>query len=47
MGLLSAVIGQVGDTATATPLYICAAVFVIMSVVSAALPFEPRGSRAS
>ncbi|KAM0323760.1 hypothetical protein ACHAQA_008697 [Verticillium albo-atrum] len=47
MGLLSAVIAQVGDTTTTTPLYICAAMFIIMSIVSAALPFEPRGSRAS
>lgn len=47
MGLLSAVIAQVGDTTTTTPLYICAAVFIIMSIVSAALPFEPRGTRAS
>ncbi|KAM0282947.1 hypothetical protein ACHAQH_002758 [Verticillium albo-atrum] len=47
MGLLSAIIAQVGDTTTTTPLYIYAAMFIIMAVVSAALPFEPRGTRAS
>ncbi|GKT66726.1 membrane transporter [Colletotrichum tofieldiae] len=47
MGLLSAVIAVVADTKTATPLYICAALFFLLAVVSALLPFEPYGRRAS
>ncbi|RSL62136.1 hypothetical protein CEP53_004859 [Fusarium sp. AF-6] len=47
MGLLSAVIAQVADTTTVTPLYICAGLFIVLMIVSALLPFEPRGRRAS
>ncbi|KAJ3528283.1 hypothetical protein NM208_g10271 [Fusarium decemcellulare] len=47
MGLLSAVIAQVSDTTTVTPLYICAGLFLVLMIVSAILPFEPLGRRAS
>ncbi|EWY92140.1 hypothetical protein FOYG_09035 [Fusarium oxysporum NRRL 32931] len=47
MGLLSAVVAVASDTTTVTPLYICAALFIVLTIVSAALPFEPLGHRAS
>ncbi|KAK7414180.1 Filamentous Growth Regulator [Neonectria punicea] len=47
MGLISAVIAVTADTATVTPLYISAALFLILAVVSVILPFEPYGRSAS
>ncbi|KAF5017878.1 hypothetical protein F66182_10173 [Fusarium sp. NRRL 66182] len=47
MGLLSAVIAVTADTTTVTPLYISAALFLILAIVSAVLPFEPYGRSAS
>ncbi|KAJ4253418.1 Sugar transporter [Fusarium torreyae] len=47
MGLLSAVIAVTADTATVTPLYISAALFLVLAVVSIILPFEPYGRSAS
>ncbi|KAM5350553.1 hypothetical protein ACJ41O_007058 [Fusarium nematophilum] len=47
MGLLSAVIAVVSDTTTVVPLYICAGLFLVLMIVSAILPFEPLGRRAS
>ncbi|KAJ4017777.1 Sugar transporter [Fusarium irregulare] len=47
MGLLSAVIAVTADTATVTPLYISAALFLVMAIISVILPFEPYGHSAS
>ena len=47
MGILSAVIETVADTSTPAPIYLCAALFVAMAVVSALFPFEPFGRRSS
>ena len=47
MGILSAVIATVADTSTSAPIYVCAAVFVAMAIVSAVFPFEPLGRRSS
>ena len=47
MGLLSAVIAVTADTATVTPLYISAALFLVMAIISVILPFEPYGHNAS
>jgi hypothetical protein len=45
MGIVSAVVATYADTATPVPIYICAALYVVMAVVAAAMPFEPYGRR--
>lgn len=47
MGIVSAGIASASDTATAAPIYVCAALFVAMASVSAVFPFEPFGRRSS
>ncbi|KAF2755211.1 membrane transporter [Pseudovirgaria hyperparasitica] len=47
MGILSAIIAEEADPRTAVPIYICAALYVVMALVAALFPFEPRGSRSS
>jgi len=47
MGIMSAIVGTFANTTTAVPIYICAALFIVMSFVAAAFPFEPRGRRSS
>lgn len=47
MGIMSAVIATYADTSTPAPLWICAALFVVMAAVSALFPFEPYGRRSS
>lgn len=47
MGILSNVVATFGDTKTTAPMYVCAALFVAMAVVSALFPFEPYGRRSS
>lgn len=47
MGIVSAVIATVADTATPVPIFICAALYIVMGVVAAAMPFEPMGRRSS
>ncbi|KAK9419496.1 hypothetical protein SUNI508_07232 [Seiridium unicorne] len=45
MGIMSAVIPTEADTTSAAPLYLCAALFIVMTIVSASFPFEPYGHR--
>ncbi|KAJ5707450.1 hypothetical protein N7488_007251 [Penicillium malachiteum] len=47
MGIISAVIGAAADLSTAVPIYICAALYIVMAIVAAVLPFEPFGRRSS
>lgn len=47
MGLISAVVAVEADTTTTAPLYVAAALFLMMAVVSVVFPFEPRGRSAS
>lgn len=47
MGLMSAVIAVTADTTTVTPLYISAAIFIVLAIISAVLPFESFGHNAS
>ncbi|OGE48394.1 hypothetical protein PENARI_c029G11366 [Penicillium arizonense] len=47
MGIVSAVVGQAADTNTPVPIYICAALYIVMAIVAAAFPFEPYGRRSS
>lgn len=47
MGILSAVIATFADTSTPVPIYLCAALFVAMALVSVFFPFEPYGKRSS
>ncbi|KAF2131830.1 membrane transporter [Dothidotthia symphoricarpi CBS 119687] len=47
MGILSAVIADVADTSTPVPIYICAALYVVMAAIAAIFPFEPYGKRSS
>jgi MFS family permease len=43
MGIISSVVATTADTSTSAPIYVCAALFIAMSLVSAAFPFEPYG----
>ncbi|KAK2008997.1 hexose transporter [Colletotrichum eremochloae] len=47
MGIVSAFVATSGNTSTAVPLYVCAALFALMAGVSALFPFEPYGRRSS
>ncbi|KAL4974554.1 major facilitator superfamily domain-containing protein [Aspergillus desertorum] len=47
MGIVSAVVGREADTSTSVPLYICAALYIVMALVSGLFPFEPLGRRSS
>ncbi|KAF7975460.1 hypothetical protein HWV62_9479 [Athelia sp. TMB] len=47
MGILSAVIATYANTSTPVPIYICAALYVVMALVALAFPFEPYGRRSS
>ncbi len=47
MGILSAIIATYADTETAAPIYICAALFIVMAGVAATFPYEPFGKRSS
>ncbi|KAJ5189648.1 Major facilitator superfamily domain general substrate transporter [Penicillium cf. griseofulvum] len=47
MGIVSAVVGQAANTSTPVPIYICAALYIVMAIVAGALPFEPYGRRSS
>lgn len=45
MGILSAVIATVSNTASTAPIYICSALFIAMAAVALMFPFEPYGRR--
>lgn len=47
MGMVSAVIAAEAGADTPAPLYVCAALFFLIAVVSATFPFEPQGRRSS
>ncbi|RYP43201.1 hypothetical protein DL770_011783 [Monosporascus sp. CRB-9-2] len=47
MGILSSVVSTTADTSTSSPIYVCAALFGVMALVSALFPFEPYGRRSS
>jgi hypothetical protein len=41
MGIMSAIVATYADTATSAPVYVCAALFGALAIVSAFFPFEP------
>ncbi|KAK7429868.1 Filamentous Growth Regulator [Neonectria magnoliae] len=47
MGIVSAFVASSGNTATAVPLYVCAALFGGLALIAALFPFEPHGQRSS
>lgn len=47
MGIVSAFVASSGNTATAVPLYVCAALFGGLGLIAAVFPFEPNGHRSS
>jgi MFS family permease len=47
MGIMSAIVATEADTSTSAPLFVCAALFGAMAIVSAIFPFEPYGKRSS
>ncbi|KAF4471760.1 major facilitator superfamily transporter [Fusarium albosuccineum] len=47
MGIVSAFVASSGNTATAVPLYVCAALFGGLAIIAALFPFEPHGRRSS
>jgi hypothetical protein len=46
MGIMSALVATYADTNTPVPIYICAALYIVMAIVAALMPFEPYGRRA-
>ncbi|KEQ75698.1 MFS general substrate transporter [Aureobasidium namibiae CBS 147.97] len=47
MGIMSAIVATYANTSTPVPIYICAALYIVMAAVAAAFPFEPMGKRSS
>ncbi|KAK5173262.1 Major Facilitator superfamily [Saxophila tyrrhenica] len=47
MGIMSAIVATYADTSTPVPIYICAALYIVMAIVAACFPFEPMGRRSS
>lgn len=47
MGIVSAFVASSGNTATAVPLYVCAALFGALALIAIMFPFEPHGRRSS
>lgn len=47
MGIVSAGVATSANTATPVPIYICAALYIVMAVVAAFFPYEPMGRRSS
>jgi hypothetical protein len=50
MGIMSALVGfytKKNGATTTIPIWVCAALFAVMALVSAVFPFEPRGRRSS
>jgi hypothetical protein len=41
------VVIRYANTSTPVPIYICAALYIVMAAVAAAFPFEPMGKRSS
>lgn len=35
------------NTSTPVPIYICAALYIVMAIVAGIFPFEPMGNRSS
>lgn len=42
MGIMSAIVATYANTSTPVPVYICAALFIVMAGVAALFPFEPQ-----
>ncbi|KAK5112879.1 hypothetical protein LTR85_011106 [Meristemomyces frigidus] len=47
MGIMSAIVATYANTSTPVPIYVCAALYIVMAAVAACFPFEPMGSRSS
>jgi hypothetical protein len=47
MGIVSAGVATGANTATPVPIYICAALYIVMAGVAAVFPYEPMGRRSS
>ncbi|QIW96614.1 hypothetical protein AMS68_002132 [Peltaster fructicola] len=47
MGIMSAIVATFADTSTPVPIFICAALYIVMAIIAAAFPFEPMGHRSS
>jgi hypothetical protein len=47
MGVMSAVIATVANTATTGPIFICGALYGGLAICAFLFPFEPYGKRAS
>lgn len=47
MGVIAIIVASYSDVETTAPLFICAALFFLLALVSALLPFEPRGKKAA
>jgi fucose permease len=47
MGIMSAIVATKADTSTSAPMYVCAALFIGMAIVSTLFPLEPYGRRSS
>lgn len=43
MGIVAALVGSYADLSSSVPIYVCAASFAVLAVLSFLFPFEPRG----
>jgi hypothetical protein len=44
-GIIGVLIGSYANVETTAPLFVCASLFLLLVVLSLALPFESRGKR--
>ncbi|KAF2857368.1 MFS general substrate transporter [Piedraia hortae CBS 480.64] len=47
MGIMSAIVATYAGTATPVPIYLCAALYIVLAATAAVYPFEPMGKRSS
>lgn len=47
MGIMAAVVATFASTSTSVPIYVCAASFVGMAIISVLFPFEPQRSQSA
>lgn len=44
-GIMAVVIGTFADTSSPEPIYICAALFIVMAILMGVAPFEPQNGQ--
>ncbi|KAI9795937.1 MAG: hypothetical protein M1833_006585 [Piccolia ochrophora] len=47
MGIVAILVASYSDVTTTAPIYICASLFLVLTIATLVLPFEPRGKKAA